>query len=244
MQLKIIVKKSLLIFLFISFQQINAQQFYRFKADVTIKDKLANGKYRLTIGSVYYDKLYSKIVYKLSFPKKETIVMQDTTLYTINEKNIIEKAVKTAMLPEFTAFHLALTGQLSEYGLKPKSNERSVFKITKIEKTAKGVQTTWSPIEAKLREVFGDIKMLNVDKKLDTMTFYDAKGKIVSQQYFKKYVSSKGISFPTEIIMVNFTAKGERSIQLTTYKNVQIDQNNEDEIYRYRLPIRSSAGLK
>lgn len=38
------------------------QQFYRFKAETSIKDKLSDGSFRLTMGKVYYDKLYKKIV--------------------------------------------------------------------------------------------------------------------------------------------------------------------------------------
>jgi hypothetical protein len=42
--------KNLLFILILGFQVSNAQQFYRIKGDVSIKDKLANGTYRLTVG--------------------------------------------------------------------------------------------------------------------------------------------------------------------------------------------------
>lgn len=218
-----------------------AQQFYRFKATVSIKDKLSNGTYRLTMGDVYYDKIYKKIVYRLHFPKKETIVAQDTTIYTINDKNIIISADRNVIIPEFTAFHLALTGKLYDYGLKPNENEKSIYKISKVEKSSKGVTTTWTPTEESFKKLFGDIKMLNVNKRLDAIIFYNPKGNIVSRQFFKKYVNSNGVEFPTEITMISYGEKGEKNIQQTTYKNVLIDQNNEDEIYRYKLPISASA---
>lgn len=229
--------------LFVTFSA-SAQQFYRFKAEVSIKDKLATGSYRLTMGQVYYDKIYKKIVYKLKFPNKETIVVQDTTMYVINDKNIITNSNHTFLIPEFTAFHLALTGKLSDYGLKPKSNEKSIYKIGKVEKTEKGILTTWIPAEESFKKAFGNIKMMNVNKKLDAMIFYSPAGKVISQQYFKKYVNHKGVEFPTEITMISINEKGEKNIQLTTYKNVIIDQNTEDEIYRYKLPLTKSVRIK
>jgi hypothetical protein len=230
--------------LYCSILSSNAQEFYRFKAETSIKDKLSDGSFRLTMGKVYYDKLYKKIVYKLNFPKNETIVVQDTTMYIINTKNVIETTNKTILIPEFTAFHLALTGKLSDYGLKPKLNEKSVYKIGKIEKKENGVLTTWVPSEENYKKVFGNIEMLNINKRLDAMLFYNSKGKLVSRQFFKKYVNVKGVEFPTEVTMISYGEKGEKNIQLTTYKNVVIDQNNEDEIYRYKLPITRSATIK
>lgn len=238
-------KTSLLIVLFsLLLFSSKAQQFYRFKADVSIKDKLANGTYRLTMGKVYYDKLYKKIVYQLHFPQKETIVSQDTVLYTITDKNLISSTSRSLIIPEFTAFHLALTGKLSDYGLKPAANEKSIYKISSVEKTSKGIMTTFVPAEESFKKLFGNIKMLNVNKKLDAMVFYDPKGNIVSRQFFKKYVNVKGVEFPSEVTMISYGEKGNKNIQLTTYKNVIIDQNTDDEIYRYKLPITRTAAAK
>jgi hypothetical protein len=196
------------------------------------------------MGKIYYDKIYKKIVYKLIFPKKETMVVQDTTMFSINDKNIVTGTTRTFLIPEFTAFHLALTGQLSDYGLRPKNNEKAIYKIGKVEKTPTGVITTWVASEEQYKKVFGNIRMQTVNKRLDAMVFYNAKGVVVSQQYFKKYVNIKGVEFPTEVTMVSISEKGEKNIQLTTYKNVTIDQNTEDEIYRYKIPLTKSAAAK
>ena len=236
--------RTVLFLIFLLPSVVFGQQYYRFRADVSIKDKLSNGTYRLTMGKIYYDKLYKKIVYKLIFPKKETMVVQDTTMFSINDKNIVVGTTRTFLIPEFTAFHLALTGQLSDYGLKPKNKEKTIYKIGKVEKTTNGVITTWIPSEDQYKKVFGNIRMQTINKRLDAMVFYNTKGAVVSQQYFKKYVNVKGVEFPTEVTMVSISEKGEKNIQLTTYKNVVIDQNNEDEIYRYKVPISRSAASK
>jgi hypothetical protein len=220
------------------------QTFYRFTADFSIKEKLIDGTYRLTMGKVYYDKIYKKIVYKLSFPKKETIVIQDTLIYTIDNTNKVIAKVKTVLIPDFTIFHLSLTGKLSDYGLKPKEGEKAIYKISKIEKKDMGIVSTWSPTEEQFKKVFGEIKMMNVDKKLDAMVFYNPKGIIISQQYFKQYAQFKGVSFPAEVTMMSTDDKGKKNLQLTTYKNIQIDQSNENEMYRYKIPISTLTSTK
>lgn len=233
-------KFLLIVFLLSGFSSLNAQKFYRFKADVSVKDKLANNTYRLTMGKVYYDKIYRKIVYDLTFPKKETLVVQDTTMFKINEKGILVSSNKTVLMPEFTVFHLALTGKLFDYGINAMQSEKSIYKVGKVEKTSQGVKTTWEPADDYFAKYFGNIVMLNKDKRLDAMVFYNVEGQIVSRQFFKKYTSVKGIQFPQEVTMISYGEDGTKNIQLTTYKNVVIDQTDEDEKYRYRIPITKS----
>jgi hypothetical protein len=235
----------LICFLFFSFSNdLNAQQFFRFKADVSVKDKLADGKYRLTMGKVYYDKIFKKIVYSLNFPKKEDIVIQDTSMFKINAAGLLTEQTRTLLMPEFTVFHLALTGKLSDYGLQSGKEEKSIYKVGSVAKTKDGILTTWVPSDDKFKTLFGDIKMLTKNRRLDVMIFYDKDGKMVSRQFFKKYINVKGIEFPTEVTMISYAFDGTKNIQQTTYKNIVIDQNDEDQMYRYRIPITKSAAAR
>ena len=228
-----------LLFFLLTFP-VFSQQFYRFNADVSIKDKLSDGTYRLTMGKVYYDKIYKKIVYQLKFPRQETVIAQDTTLYTLDKDGKLASTTRTVLVPEFTVFHLALTGRLADYGLKA-VEEKPIYKIGKVEKTKEGVLTTWVPADDRFKKVFGNVQMHNVNKRLDAMVFFDKENKVVSRQYFKKYTTLKGISFPQEVTMISYLPEGKQNIQLTTYKNVIIDQSTEDEIYRYRIPVAKPA---
>jgi hypothetical protein len=233
-----LIRTSLYFIILLSLPKITfGQTFYRFKSDFSIKEKLVDGTYRLTMGKVYYDKVEKKVVYKLSFPKRETHVIKDTLIFTFDENKKNISKVKTGLIPEFTIFHLSLTGKLSDYGLKPKDGEKSIYKITKVEKKDKGIVSTWSPTEEQFKKVFGEIRMMNVNKKLDAMVFYNPRGVILSQQYFKKYFTVKGVSFPTEITMISTDYKGEKNVQVFTYKNIQIDQADENEMYRYKIPL-------
>ena len=42
-----------------------AQQFFRIRADVSVKTKLSTGEQNLTMGKIYYDRNEKKIVYVL-----------------------------------------------------------------------------------------------------------------------------------------------------------------------------------
>lgn len=232
------MKKTVLLSIFFGLIfSANAQQFYRVKADLSVKEKLPNGNYRLTVGKAYYDKVYQKLVYRLTFPDKETLVIQDTTMYQIDKNNKLKSTSRTVIVGEFTIFHLALSGKLTNYGL---AKDNNLYKILKVEKKDNQVITTWTPKEERFKKFMGNIIMANIGKRLDAIVFYDEKGKIVSKQYFKNYTNVKGVEFPQEVTQMNYQADGKTAIQQTTYKNIIIDQNDEDEIYRYRVPITKS----
>lgn len=238
------MKKKLffiLIILLISIDTSNAQQFYRIKADVSIKDKLSNGSYRLTVGKVYYDKTTFKITYKLTFPQKETIIIKDTTLYKITKDSVSSQTVLASN--EFSIFHLALSGKLADYGLNS-GNVAKVYKISKVEKDKDGrVITTWSVVEKQLMKTLGKIKMANNNKKLDAIAFYDAKDKLLSQQFFKEYSNFNGVEFPKQVTQISYNSDGTQNIQQTTYKNIIIDQEDENEIYNYPIPSITKSKL-
>ena len=238
---KIDFMKKILFLLLLGVLTANAQQFYRVKADVSIKDKLSNGSYRLTVGKVYYDKTSLKVIYKLTFPQKETIIIKDTTLYKITKDSVLVQSVLASN--EFSIFHLALSGKLADYGLNS-GNVAKIYKISKVEKDKDGrVITTWSVIEKQLMKTLGKIKMANVNKKLDAIAFYDPKDKLLSQQFFKEYSNFNGVEFPKQVTQISYNTDGTQNIQQTTYKNIIIDQEDENEIYNYPIPSVTKSKL-
>lgn len=203
-----------------------AQQFFRIKSDFTIKQKNADNTISLTIGTAYYDKLAKKLVYVISFPEKETWVFKDTSFYVFkNEKFFTKK--KSILLPEFSIFNLALNNKLSDYGLKD-----SPYKIYNVEKEKDMVITTYKPT-GKVAKSLGNILLSTVDKKLNGVIFYSYKNEISTKIFYKNYQAFSGLSFPTVVTQFTY-AKGE-SLQQTTYKNIVIDQLNEDNIYNFNL---------
>ncbi len=224
---------TIIVFL-LSVHFAQGQQFYRIKADLSIKDKLSNGSYRLTVGKVYYDKIALKIIYKLTFPQPETIIIKDTTLYKISKDSVSSQSVMAAN--EFSIFHLSLSGKLADYGLNA-GNVAKIYKISKVEKDKDGrVITTWSVVEKQLMKTLGKIKMANVNKKLDAIAFYDAKEKLLSQQFFKEYSNFGGVEFPKQVTQISYNTDGTQNIQQTTYKNIIIDQEDENAVYNFPIP--------
>jgi hypothetical protein len=231
--------KKILFLLFFSAFASHAQQYYRIKADVSIKDKLSNGSYRLTVGKVYYDKTTMKVVYKLTFPKQETIMIKDTTLYKISKDSVSSQSVMAAN--EFSIFHLSLSGKLADYGINA-GKAAKIYKISKVEKDKEGrIITTWSVVEKQLMKVLGKIKMANIDKRLDAIAFYDVNDKLISQQFFKEYTNISGVEFPKQVTQVSFNSDGTQNIQQTTYKNIIIDQEDESNTYNFPIPVIKSG---
>ena len=93
------------------------QQFYKLKADFSIKEKFFDGTSRLLMGKVYYDKTVKKIVYNITFPEPETWVIQDTSFYRLKAKKLVSKQ-KSFLIPNSSIFHFALTGQLADWTKK------------------------------------------------------------------------------------------------------------------------------
>ncbi len=211
-----------------TFCQINAQKFYRIKGEYSIKAKSADGKSQLTIGKFYYDKNIKKLVYQNTFPQKETWVSSDTLVYRIINNKI---AAKYASPPigQFSIFHLVLTNQINNYGLK-----NSPFTIQKVEKQNDLVITTWLPPK-NLAIIFGKVLISNKNNRLFGMVFIDSKDKIIRKQFFDSYQNFRGLEFPMEIVDISYTLNKE-NYQVTTYKNLEIDDVTEDYIYNFAIP--------
>lgn len=231
------MKNFIFLSVLFSFQLSFGQEFFRLKADVSIKDKLSTGTYRLTVGKVYYDKPSLTLIYKLHFPQEETIIIKDTTLYRLDKKDSLLASQNVTIMNEFSIFHLSLSGKLADYGINS-GKVTGIYKIEKVEKDANGrVITTWKVVEKRLMKIIGKIKMANIDKKLDAIAFYDVSDKLLSQQFFKDYVNVKGVVFPRQVTQISYNSDGTQNIQQTTYKNILINENGEDTIYNHPIPV-------
>ncbi len=61
----------------------------------------------------------------------------------------------------------------------------------------------------------------------------DREGKVLSKQFFRKYVNVLGLEVPTEMIIFNFLPSGQTHKKITTFKNVRINENENDFMYNY-----------
>lgn len=208
--------------------KLSAQKFFRIKGDFTIKTKTAEGKSQLTIGKFYYDRNIKKLIYLNTFPRKEAWVSVDTSIYHIENSKVMGRQ-STPPVAEFSMFHLALNSQLSSFGFK-----NSALTIEKIERANDMVITTWA-VPQKAAKLFGKIKTSTKNNRLNGIIFIDVEGKILKKQFFNNYKNFNGIEFPQEVIEIIYI-NGKENYQVTTYKNIVIDDITEGAIYNYHIP--------
>lgn len=204
-----------------------SQGFFRIKSDFQIKTKTPDGKFQLTNGKVYYDKGVKQIVFEIFFPERETWIQKDTLLYKIVNSRV-ESKQSVPNIIEFTIYHLALSGNLADYGLR-----NTNFNLKNVEKTGSGIITTWEPPKD-MKELFGDVLMLNSGQELSGIVFKNTDGDVVSRQFFRNYQRVRGLSFPQEIIKENYI-NGVIQYEITIYSNIIVNDYSEDK-YSLRIP--------
>lgn len=208
---------------------VYSQQHYRIKSEFSIKENLPDGTSNLTMGTVYFDKNNKKLVYDITFPKKTFQVLTDSFFYEMNGNKLTEKKQATNLL-QFSIFNLALSSNLSNYGL----NTNGVFKLTDVTKEDSLVISTWEPSTAKLKELTGKVLISQKKRLLHGLIFFDNKGNILSKQFFTNYKNVNGLNFPTQITQINYI-NGKEYYKVTTYKNIVVNATTENEIYNYNI---------
>ena len=216
---------SVFLFLTIIAGTVLGQNYSRLTADFSIKTKDPSGSQSLTMGQVYYDRNIRQLIYYVTFPERETWITSDTVVYQLRDGKLISKTA-TFSMAEFTVFHLALNSHLQDFGLK---NTRYVALDVQREKDL--VITTWAPPE-KAREQLGNILVSVKNKQLFGVIFQDPLGVIIRKQFFENYQIINGLAFPGKITEIN-SVNGIESYQVTTYKNVRVDEMENDDKYFY-----------
>lgn len=205
-----------------------SQGFFRIKADFSVKETLPQGKSRLVIGKVYYDKNYKKILYDISFPEKEKILIDDSLLVKIIPGKPPEKS-RVPSTNEFSIFHLSLNSNLADFGLK-----NSPYKIEKVEKENDMVISTYSA-GGQYAGKLGKVMLSQKEKKLFGLVIFNREDEISGKQFFKNYSNVKGLEFPCEIIQINY-AGGEEFYKVTTFRNIAVDEMRDENFYNFQVP--------
>ena len=217
-----------LIILTIITNNIKSQFYNRIEANISVKTKYSNGKGTLEMGKVYFDKKLNKLTYDFTFPNKQQIVIFDTTIYIIKDKKLFEKQ-KTISFIKSTLFNIILNGDLMNYGMK----DNKIYKPSKVVKENGLVITTWAvPIKDKK---IGDILIATKNKDLQGVVFLNQKGEMLSKQIFSNYIIVSGLRFPTEITQI-FYQNNTETYQVTTFKNVLINNQKNENFYNFLIP--------
>jgi hypothetical protein len=203
------------------------QQYMRIHAEFSVKVKTATGGQSLTMGEVFYDRNIKQVIYYVTFPEKEIWVTSDTVVYQIRGGSLVGKTA-TFSIAEFTVFHLALNSRLQDFGLR---NTR--YTADEVSREGDLVITAWSP-PVKAREQLGKILVSVKQKKLFGVVFQDPAGTVIRKQFFEDYQLAGGLAFPGRIVEIN-TTSGINSYQVTTYKNIAVDELENDSKYYYNV---------
>lgn len=218
---------------------LQAQYYFRMKADISIKEVSYDGINRIVLGKVYYDIHHKKIVYDITFPEKERWVLSDTSYYLFKDDILVERNL-SVIFPEFSIFHLALEGHLEDYGLQ----DHPVIKVKDIEKTEDGIIRTLRPT-AEYTDNIGPIKLLTKDRQLKATLFYNVSERLMSRQFFEDYTVIKGVQIPQKIVQFLYPNpefhdteidEDQYSLIQTTLSNIQINRTDEEFLYNYPIP--------
>jgi len=206
----------------------SAQQFFRIKTDYSVKFTDSKGISQTQIGVVYYDLNYNKVVMRNGYPVQEIVVQKDTSICHIRN-NIIHLREQYYSPVELSIFHLALIGELQDYGLK-----KAGYKLNSVKQDKGLVIATWLPPDD-AKSYTGKILISVKDKELFGIVFLDVNDKIIAKHFFRKYTVIDGFTFPTEILRISYIGDNEEST-ITNYNKIILNEPNEEEFYNYKIP--------
>ncbi|MFB6342732.1 hypothetical protein ACE1ET_13470 [Saccharicrinis sp. FJH62] len=206
-----------------------SQEAYRIHSDFLFKSKGLDSLFRVTKGEVFFDKNIKTLVFKNTFPKRETYVIKDTLLYVYHGDTLMETR-KNIIPPEHTMFSYLLSSTFANYGL-----ESAGFQINNVEKKKGIVVTSWLP-SGIIGKYVGKILVANKDKRLYSVVIYDKDMKILSRQIFKKYESIDGTEIPSEILSVTYYNDSSQYMQITNLANIKLNESSNESLYNFKIP--------
>lgn len=211
---------------------VQAQEYYRFKADFSIKEKfVGDEKGQLITGTVYFDKNTRKVYHDIRFPAREKWLNHDTTMYKVVADTLASKRT-TLPFGEFSVYNMILSQQLNDFGLNSGG-----YDLASVEEGANGQTTsTWNP-KKELKELLGKVVLMQEQKRVTGVAIYAPTGELQGKFYFADYQMVEDLPVPGKIYQVFYPKEtGKEFNRIITYKNIVINQQDEDEVYDFKLP--------
>ncbi len=196
----------------------NAQVFYRVECDVSIKEINGMGEQQLMVGKVYFDRNIRQVIYKIRFPQRYNFAVTDHGVLTDSSKVDMTHKFSTHLV-DFSIFNLVLNGKLNYYGL-----DQTSYNLVNTTREDDMVISEWElPVE--MQTDMGKMLISQKNKQMYGMVSLNASGDVISKQFFKKYTSVGDLSFPTELIQINYIA-GEPTVKkITTFRNIKLNSH-------------------
>lgn len=207
---------------------LSGQEYFRIKADFSVKEKDPDGNSRLYTGRVFYDKTRGEIIYDISFPSRELLVVRDSLIIRKSEGEG-EKILPNLGNNALSIFDLSLNGHLDNYGL-----DRLGFVLDSVEIAEKMMISHWIPPQ-KAEAFLGEILLSQEDRKLTGVVYLSPENIALQKQFFRDYALTGGLTFPREMIEVKYD-QGKEFYKITSFENVEVNDLGNDASYRYDLP--------
>ena len=224
------MKLIILFFLFVfSFDSnLFAQDYYRMSIDFTTKTKRDKGKFNLTKGRIFYDKYNKELIYDIHFPTKEKWIIQNSIIYKlINDSVYFTEEIPS--INEFTVFHLALSSNLTYFGLN-----KAKFSINNIDKKGDLIISYWN-IPPHIQNMIKTIAIARKENSLYSVVVSGENNKILNKQFFKNYINIDGFEFPGIIIQIYYDVNNNKHYQVMEFKNIVLNDTKNEDNYHYQL---------
>ncbi|MEE4214136.1 MAG: hypothetical protein V2I34_03655 [Bacteroidales bacterium] len=205
-----------------------SQDYFRVKADFSVKISNSNGTKSLTRGTVYYDKNIKELIYAITFPREEIWVSKDTSIYKYSGDTLMQRVTIPA-INEFTVFHLSLNSGLNDYGLK-KSN----YNMSKVEKKGDLVLSYWK-IPEQLNYIMDHVVVAKKDMRLESVVMVGEEQQILSKQFFRNYIKIGAFEFPQQIVQILYDSTGGENYQVTDFSNIKVNDMSDSQSYRFKM---------
>ena len=112
-------------------------------------------------------------------------------------------------------FHIALSNEWSNYGLKKQN-----FELTIVSKSDSLVLSEWTAPQG-TSKVYEKIILASKDQHLYGIAYISDKQKTIKREFFSNYIYIDGLYFPTSIAQISYNDNGIIN-KLTTYSNIKI----------------------
>jgi hypothetical protein len=207
----------------------SAQEFFRFKAEFSIKEKEKGAEQgRLIMGTVFFDKNLRKIAYDIRFPEPEQWLIHDTTLFRVAHDSLLSQQ-SVGQVSEYSLFNMILSQQLADFGLA-----RAGYAPGEVRQEGTQTLSTWLPPE-QLREYLGPVVLAQEQKRLTAIAFMAKDGATAAKFYLQDYQTHDGLPVPSKVYQIFYREQGE-FVRILTFKNVTVNSTDEDNRYDFPLP--------
>jgi hypothetical protein len=180
------------------------------------------------MGVVFYDINSKMLVMKNGFPIRENLIQKDTIIYQVRN-GVLTGTSRAYILVDLSIFHMALTGELNNYGL-----DKTGYRLENVKSDKGLILTTWSPPEA-AKDYLGKILVSTKAKKLYGIVFLDINEKIIAKHFYRDYKNIDGFVFPTEVLRITYE-NNQESYRLSKYSKIKINDMADEDYYNYKIP--------